>query len=1618
MTEVTDSRPSESENIISKNEESNEKEGIAQKRMTIETKKNAVESDNMQKTEDENEENPEDEENVSVSEEGDDEEENASVSENEYRFDDFVVPTAEDDVNDENKNKKKKKKKKGHKRKKSPHLEELDEGDYELLEENLGIKIARKRDKEIPLGPKRPLKRLKRIVEDESERSDRAVGGGSGEDTTQRRNKEIEDEVERVLLEEDLTAPKANDKHVANRTERDQSAVVRERLGEKGPLHDHSVVTPTASTTKEPNEKKRSESEVVKQSTATREPSSSHSAQPPSPELEDDVEMQESEEEFFSSEDELEDFIVEGEVDAQGEPIQRRKRKKRLHKAATTSGLSIQQLEAARAVFGDEMYPLPAVSDEVEERKDRFEKLREVFEPSELERRYITPKDEKIRSTDIPERLQLRYGDREVPKEKDIAAEAEWIFNALFTKDPTVQPPPRESHLPKIENVLKLLLVEHFEIPFISIYRKEFWMPELQIFHLWEIFDLDEQWYYLQKKKSALSTLWKSIIEKEGTDDEMKRMGSEYLKEVEQAQSEEYVNDLFDHFRLHHYEFIQQKANAKYKRPNKRDEYIQAKKAKLRELATKFGMTSKQFGENLETRSLIHHPIECPKIPEECAVDYICSDFPSIDSVLRGMRTIMAKELAFEPLVRKNLRAEYLRHAVVNTLPTPRGKKEIDAFHPYRVIKQLQNKPVLNFKNSDQFLLILKAEGEGYIKMTIDLPPTAIENELKKIMEVHFLSENSDPVANAWNEQRKLVIDASLKDYLIPLFCFQTRERLKKEAEEYVTRMCTERLERTLMAGPYKPPQRSTDYWTQTSNQDSEWHDDSGKEEEPVTVLACKFRRLNEEGSKTYVVFLDNDGEVLAHESYQFSPSSRFEDTEAFGKFIDKNRPSVIAISADHYEATQLLKTAKELVERLKQNDPSFPYIHVTCVDPSVANIYQNSRRAIEEFPSFPPGLRHAISIGRRLLDPLMEFAGLCNEDRELLSLKLHRHMNAMDEDYLLQHLERCFVTVVNSVGVDINRILAHKWMLPILQFVCGLGPRKAAALYQTLLLKGGRLNSRVALNQILGPCVYQNCVAFFRIVPSKERRDQATQDEYLDSTRIHPDDYDLAKKIARDAIDVDREGDDSINYVKQLMEDPKKLEDIDIDLFSQWLMENVNVQKKYTLYDIKNEMNNPFAECRELYRDLDETTLFYLFTGEGEEGLYEGQIVNVKVVAILEKKIRVVLDSDIPGFIPFSKFSDEINPRDFESQWDEIRDKIVGTTIQARIERIDTRGFQCFLTCRTSDLLSHEYDPPKPDEPYLVEDLEEEHRQQECRRQEILRQQANKFLNRAIIHPMFKNMTWQEAEKYLADKDPGEYIIRPSSRGYDHLTITWKFYGGLFVHIDVKEENKVAPVMLGRTLVVGERKFEDLNELIVSYIDPIAMYASDMVQFEKFKLLKKDEMEQLLRDEKLANPQRIPYYIGLNYERPGSFVLYYLRSTTPRCESITLTPEGYRLRYVVPLSNFLSFRQYNVMCAPRPYDSRHFTLLQWECLQVTEATDSMVQGVSSQRSAAWSHNDVDNGCEWRGDDRSPSLLRCTLAVVHFLRRVATVVLNSRHTATTSATTLGSITRIPLVEQF
>jgi transcription elongation factor SPT6 len=123
-----------------------------------------------------------------------------------------------------------------------------------------------------------------------------------------------------------------------------------------------------------------------------------------------------------------------------------------------------------------------------------------------LEERYITRKDEGIKQSDVPERLQLRFPNRPIPEERDLVNEATWIHKFLSLPEGLES----EKVVPKIANVLRNLLVNRMEIPFILNYRRDYWVPELEASHLWEIFDLDEKWFYLQSRKESLTLVYQA----------------------------------------------------------------------------------------------------------------------------------------------------------------------------------------------------------------------------------------------------------------------------------------------------------------------------------------------------------------------------------------------------------------------------------------------------------------------------------------------------------------------------------------------------------------------------------------------------------------------------------------------------------------------------------------------------------------------------------------------------------------------------------------------------------------------------------------------------------------------------------------------------------------------------------------------------------------------------------------------------------------------------------------------------------------------------------------------------------------------------------------------------
>lgn len=163
--------------------------------------------------------------------------------------------------------------------------------------------------------------------------------------------------------------------------------------------------------------------------------------------------------------------------------------------------------------------------------------------------------------------------------------------------------------------------------------------------------------------------------------------------------------------------------------------------------------------------------------------------------------------------------------------------------------------------------------------------------------------------------------------------------------------------------------------------------------------------------------------------------------------------------------------------------------------------------------------------------------------------------------------------------------------------------------------------------------------------------------------------------------------------------------------------------------------------------------------------------------------------------------------------------------------------------------------------------------------------QQRQTYVKRVIIHPSFHNISFAEVDKFMQSVKQGEAIIRPSSKGVDHLTVTWKVTDSIYQHIDVREEGKENTFSLGRSLWIGSEEFEDLDEIIARHINPMAAYVSELLDFKYYKGSVdgiKDKAEELLKEQKKQNPCGIPYIVSAtrvntseNLQDPLMYLIY-----------------------------------------------------------------------------------------------------------------------------------------------
>eukprot|EP01103_Thecamoeba_quadrilineata_P002191 TRINITY_DN12187_c0_g1_i1.p1 TRINITY_DN12187_c0_g1~~TRINITY_DN12187_c0_g1_i1.p1 ORF type:complete len:1503 (+),score=258.15 TRINITY_DN12187_c0_g1_i1:257-4510(+) len=1153
----------------------------------------------------------------------------------------------------------------------------------------------------------------------------------------------------------------------------------------------------------------------------------------------------------YSDDDDINHFMVD---DPEEDNFRRSNQKRVSHSSITPN-----QLMEATSIFYTSKYQTDAFEtdeyDDYAQRKpkkktDKLSYYKERFEPSLLEERYFTIEDEKIKDTDVPERLQLRFPNRDLPQEGECHQEATWIYETYYSSQL-----PRNV-VPKITAILDFLRRECYEIPFVASYRREYFEPELNLHHLWEIYDYDEKWHHFETSKNNLRKLIEQAPAPELEDEEI-------FQSIEKARTEEEFADLYDHYQLHYSAENGPTGNSRHKRPIKRDPYRLLKKSGIMELVKQFGLSAKEFGDNLAANVQLFEPSDNPNAPLYIAQVYTQNgEFSDPESVLKACRLILAKEVAYDPHVRQALRPFFYERATVTTQPTLKGKKEIDEYHVYMGIKRLYRKPYSEFRSGHQFLEILKAEKEGFIEVSIDLPQE--DQEGFRDIENLYLSTRYSNITHEWNEQRKLVLKEAFENQLIPLFIKEIRRKLLNDASERVAKECADRLKNKIFCVPPRPNHG---------------------------VLSCCWGNDIE---PTVCAFLNPEGEMLEHIRLSFMNSRvdefaaevdkarKQKDLARIKEMVSKYSPDVVIIGTTDLNAQRFKEEMVEVVKDVRRGKE----IPVLYVDLEVARAVKSSTFASTNHADISPIVRQAMSLGRYYLDPLTQVATLCTESDEILCLHFHPLQEMLNRDLLLKNLNRVFMEVVARVGVDLNKAVMHKHAATTLQFIPGLGPRKVADLLQNLSRKATRTTHRKELTGLLGRCVYQNCVAYLRIC--REYFNTETDLDPLDDTRVHPDDYYIARKMASTAVETEVSSEqDLIAVVEELIDMPKHrkskcLEEIDLDTFAEEWERKGKGKKSKTLYDIKKELISPFDDPRDPFAEPTIEVLFSLLTGESDQTLQINQPIVARIVAVNSERVTCKLDSGLTAIIDRFDLSDD----------SERIEK--GSTIACRVKSVEKSTFNVYLTQKESS------DHPLNFDPYLKIDSTCDEPIQESSQSLIPKparvSSASAALNRHVAHPLFKNLSYPDAERFLTERESNFVIIRPSSKGLDHLTVSWKFHD-LFIHIDILEKDKTNLFSLGKSLYIGKEKFEDLNEIIARFVDPIIMYSQEMSHSKFFQLGREETIIQSLREEKSRNTARIPYRVGLSYQYPGRFILYYIPNRSCRKEIFSVTPEGFRLR-------------------------------------------------------------------------------------------------------------------------
>lgn len=432
--------------------------------------------------------------------------------------------------------------------------------------------------------------------------------------------------------------------------------------------------------------------------------------------------------------------------------------------------------------------------------------------------------------------------------------------------------------------------------------------------------------------------------------------------------------------------------------------------------------------------------------PEDLAQRFVKGEISSAEEALSGARDIMAEWMNESLSARNSLRRLFSREAILSAKVVKSKAAEADHFRDYFDFSEpLKRIP------SHRFLAIRRGESEGFLRVHI----APDEDKALEILERIFIKGRL-----ASSEQVQMALEDSYKRLIKPSLETEFAQEAKQKADAEAIGVFAENLRQLLLAPPLGPKR--------------------------ILAIDPGFRT----GCK--VVCLDEQGSLLHNDTIYPHPPQR-ENGRAAAK---------IAQLAEAYKIEAIAignGTAGRETEEFIAKQVRFKYpVQAFVVNEAGASVYSASSVARQEFPNYDVTVRGAVSIGRRLMDPLAELVKI-----DPKSIGVGQYQHDVDQTQLKASLDRVVEQVVNSVGVNLNTASKH-----LLEYVSGLGPKLAENIVQ-YREEHGAFGDRKSLLKVpkLGPKAFEQCAGFLRIPSARNP---------LDNSGVHPESYALVERLAK----------------------------------------------------------------------------------------------------------------------------------------------------------------------------------------------------------------------------------------------------------------------------------------------------------------------------------------------------------------------------------------------------------------------------------------------------------------------------------------------------------------------